>query len=196
MRVRCFVFRERAVTRTLILNTDFSPLTFVSDKRAIVLVYIGRAEIVDMGGRKSLWDDEYFTSPGKNPGELVMFPVPATIKMFERVNKKRQTKPRCFRKKDVFMRDAFKCQYCTVQLTWETVTIDHVIPTSRGGGTNWFNCVTACKHCNKRKANRMSEEVEMHPLKKPVEPTYVNVWEAPRAQVWHEDWTELTGTST
>jgi 5-methylcytosine-specific restriction endonuclease McrA len=63
------------------------------------------------------------------------------------------------------------CQYCAEALTTETYSLDHVIPRSRGGTSDWDNIVSACKDCNFEKANRTPEEAGMRLLQKPVEPS-------------------------
>ncbi len=166
--------------RALLLNKDYKPLHFVNDNDAITLFYKGRAEIVSgMDGKPSVWD-EVFSSPSTSIN------VPATMRLLTYVNK-RWRQPR-FRKKVLFNRDDWRCQYCSNKLSWEQVTIDHVMPSSRGGTTSWKNCVTACKPCNKRKANKTPEEAGMRLLQKPIAPHAIHFWNALKSNVWHADW--------
>lgn len=166
--------------RALLLNADFAPLHFVSDFDAITLFYKGRVEVVDgMSGKPSLWD-ETFNSPS------TIIRIPATLRLLKRVNKK--WKPPRFRKRVLFNRDNWKCQFCGEKLSPSLVTIDHVMPSSRGGPTSWQNCVTACKGCNKRKANKTPEEAGMKLISKPGMPSALHFWDAMRSSVWHEDW--------
>lgn len=166
--------------RALLLNSDFTPLHFISDMDAITLYYKGRAEVVsNMDGSPSVWD-ETFNSPSTT------IKVPATMRLLKRVNK-RWKAPR-FRKKVLFNRDGWRCQFCGLKLNWETITIDHVMPSSRGGGTTWHNCVAACKPCNKRKANRTPDEAGMKMLKPPAMPTSLHFWDAMKSSDWHDDW--------
>lgn len=166
--------------RALLLNADYSPLHFVSDFDAITLFYKGRAEVIHgMDGKLSEWD-ETFNSPSTK------IRVPATMRLLKRVNKR--WKPPRFRKKVLFNRDGWKCQFCSVKLNWENITIDHVMPSSRGGGTTWMNCVAACKPCNKRKANKTPEEAGMRLLTKPAYPSALHFWDALRSDAWHPDW--------
>lgn len=166
--------------RALLLNTDFSPLHFISDFDAITLFYKGRAEVIDgMDGKKSEWD-ETFNSPSTS------IRVPATMRLLKRVHKK--WKPPRFRKKVLFNRDNWQCQFCGTKLNWENITIDHVMPSSRGGQTSWMNCVAACKPCNKRKANKTPEEAGMRMLQRPAMPSALHFWDALKSSVWHRDW--------
>lgn len=171
--------------RALLLNTDYSPLHFVSDIDAIILFYKGRAEVVrSMDGNLSEWDDT-FNSPSTT------IRVPATMRLLELPHRKRVNKkwkhPR-FRKKVLFNRDNWSCQFCGCKLNWETVTIDHVMPSSRGGQTSWLNCVAACKPCNKRKADKTPDEAGMPLLTKPAYPSALHFWDAMRSNAWHRDW--------
>lgn len=177
------------MTRALLLNADWSPLHFISDEKAVILVFKGRAEPISVSGdgQLSLWSSMSFTSAGPVlNGPPVDHAVPATLRLLNQVKKKWKA-PR-FRKKVLFNRDDWKCQYCTRQLSWDTVTIDHVMPSSRGGGTTWQNCVTACKSCNKHKANKTPEEAEMRLVKAPSVPTSLHFWDAMRSNANHPDW--------
>lgn len=166
--------------RALLLNSDWTPLHFLSDIDAIILFYKGRAEVVSSSdGKPSVWS-ETFNSPS------TVIHVPATMRLLKRVTRK--WKPPRFRKKVLFNRDDWKCQYCSKKLMWETITIDHVLPSSRGGQTSWTNCVAACKLCNKNKANKTPEEAQMKLLKKPVFPSSLHFWDAMKSSVWHPDW--------
>jgi 5-methylcytosine-specific restriction endonuclease McrA len=169
------------VKRALLLNSDYSPLHFVSDTDAIILFYKGRAEVVPSSttGLPSEWD-EVFNSPSTS------IRVPATMRLLRRVNKK--WKPPRFRKKVLFNRDGWKCQYCGTKLNWQTIEIEHILPSSRGGQTTWLNCVSACKSCNKRKANKTPEEAGMRLLKKPANPSSLHFWDALKTDCWCSDW--------
>jgi 5-methylcytosine-specific restriction endonuclease McrA len=166
--------------RALLLNADFTPLRFISDCAAITLYYKGRAEVIDgLDGKPSQWDEE-FRSPSTS------IHIPATMRLYKRVHKK--WRPPRFRKKVLFNRDDWRCQYCNVKLNNDSITIDHVMPSSRGGLTSWLNCVSSCKSCNKRKADKTPEEAGMKILKRPATPTSLHYWDVYRSNVWHADW--------
>jgi len=166
--------------KALLLNADYTPLHFISDARAFSLVFKGRAEILDMGGKPSVWGDEVFRTPN------ISFNVPATIRLLQRINRK--WKPPRFRKKAIFNRDDWRCQYCQTELHRSNITIDHVQPRSRGGASSWKNCVASCKSCNRIKANKTPNEAGMPLLKQPVEPTPFHFFDAARGNNWHDDW--------
>ncbi len=150
----------------LALNSSFEPLTMVPLRRALRLVIDGKAEIVEA-------DDERLVR-----SERMSLPRPAVIRLKAFVHV-----PRRFRRQVtntfLFARDQYQCQYCgrlsTELRPRETLTRDHVIPISRGGGNDWTNVVTACSPCNTRKADHMPREIGMFPLHAPVEPHFVHL---------------------
>lgn len=75
-----------------------------------------------------------------------------------------------FNSANLFKRDEHTCQFCSDQP--KRLTIDHILPRSRGGATNWENCVTACSPCNSRKADRLLAEAGMRLRRKPSKPTW------------------------
>jgi 5-methylcytosine-specific restriction endonuclease McrA len=181
------------VPRALLLNADWTPMHFVSDWRAVRLLMPDihgkiRAEVVHdfTTGEAAFWE-EAFTSPGATPdAPLKSLQIPATLRLRKYVHK-RWKAPR-FRKKVLFNRDGWKCQYCATKLGWHNIEIEHVMPSSRGGATSWLNCVSACKSCNKRKANKTPEEAGMLLLKKPSVPTPLHFWDALKSDSWHSSW--------
>lgn len=90
---------------------------------------------------------------------------------------------RCTRK-NVLLRDQYQCQYCGVKCRPGVITIDHVVPRSRGGKTTWTNVVAACHNCNRKKGNRSLEKSGMKLARAPQRPS------------WKELTFELTGDGT
>jgi 5-methylcytosine-specific restriction endonuclease McrA len=162
--------------KVLLLNANWVPLHFISDTRALILLMKEKAEIVDMGGHVSLWNNIIVRSASKS------HPVPATIRLLNRVNC--VWKPSRFRKAILFERDRWECQYCGTKVRRDSATIDHVLPKSRGGATSWENCVTACKKCNKKKADLTPSEASMRLAKRPRAPKF-RMWSV---GTWHDDW--------
>jgi 5-methylcytosine-specific restriction endonuclease McrA len=145
-----------------------------------MLLIKGRVEVVNPNGSTPSEWNEYFTfGNGK-------IKVPATLRLLNRVHKKWKV-PR-FRKKVLFNRDSWSCQYCGKKLTNDTAELEHVLPSSRGGATSWLNCVAACTPCNKFKANKTPDEAGMKLIKKPSIPTALHFWDLHRSNVWHNDW--------
>lgn len=92
--------------------------------------------------------------------------APAVLKM------KKYVKPRVHRgvrlcRENIFLRDGHSCQYCSKKLALRDLTLDHVFPLSRGGGTSWENLVSACHPCNRKKGNRTPDEARMPLLSRP-----------------------------
>jgi 5-methylcytosine-specific restriction endonuclease McrA len=77
-----------------------------------------------------------------------------------------------FSRRNLFYRDNFRCQYCGVRTSTDNLSIDHVIPRSRGGLSTWTNCVLACHDCNVRKGNRTPHEASMRLSRSPAQPRW------------------------
>lgn len=140
----------------LVLNQDYSPLTICSLQRAFLLVYLDKAELLDHVEGKSL------RSISQN------YPYPSVIRILEY----RHVPYRgvVLTRYNLFKRDNYECQYCG---STKDLTLDHLIPKSKGGKSSWTNLVTACKHCNSKKGDYRPEEVGMTLSKKPVKPSYL-----------------------
>lgn len=167
--------------RVLLLNADYVALNFISDHRAVLLMFKGRAEVIhNMDGKRSIWPNTFFAAPNN------AYEVPATLRLLKRVNRK--WKPPRFRKKVLFNRDDWTCQYCNTKLTWSNIEVEHIMPSSRGGQTSWTNCVAACKPCNKKKANQTPDEAGMKLLSNPTVPNALHFWDISKNNSWHDDW--------
>jgi 5-methylcytosine-specific restriction endonuclease McrA len=91
-----------------------------------------------------------------------------------------------FSRRNVARRDHQTCQYCGAQPGWESITVDHVVPRSRGGTSSWTNCVAACVACNARKADRTPEQAGMKLRRRPARPDWKPLYAARAARV--ESW--------
>ena len=141
--------------KVLVLNNTFEPLHVCSARRAVILLFTGRAERVEDSGR-------IIRSPS------VLFVIPAVIRLHRYV-KRPASSAISFNKKNILKRDAHTCQYCG-RNGGERMTIDHVIPRSLGGRTVWENVVSACRDCNLKKGNKPLHEASMALLRKPSRP--------------------------
>lgn len=139
----------------LVLNQNYEPLNVCNVKRAFVLVDRGKAEILENGRG-------YLHSP------TALYEIPSVIRLVYLIRRPRPQGR--LTRRDVFLRDKFKCQYCGQHT--RDLTLDHVMPRHRGGPHDWDNVVAACKGCNHRKAGRTPEEARMNLLKEPYRPTY------------------------
>jgi 5-methylcytosine-specific restriction endonuclease McrA len=106
--------------------------------------------------------------------------------MLKQMQRRRQ-KPR-FSKANLYVRDLYTCQYCNTPYTKHNLTLDHVLPISKGGKTSWTNIVAACGPCNTRKSNR----THMKPVKPPYAPDYYELVDKRKQlemNVAHHSWT-------
>lgn len=145
--------------KVLILNQTFEPLQVCTARRAIILLFTGKAERVEDSQR-------LIRSPS------TAFVIPLVIRLQHFIRK--PIHPTIsFNKKNILKRDAYTCQYCG-RNSGERMTIDHVVPRSQGGRTIWENVVSACRACNLKKGSRRPGEAGMVLLRKPARPHSVS----------------------
>ena len=142
--------------KILVLNFSYEPLKFCSARHAITMVFGGRAEELESAGY-------IVQTPSTN------FPLPAVLRVLQMIRRNRK-KELSFSRKNILRRDNYTCQYCGTSNN--SLTVDHVVPKSRGGKTNWMNIVVACKTCNLKKGNRTPFEVDMQLRQLPRKPDY------------------------
>ena len=174
---------------TLVLNRNWQPIGVASVARSLVMVWNETARIVDPADYSlHSWEDwtRFRPAEGEPCIRTVQFEikVPEVISLSRYDRLHRRTVP--FTRRNLFRRDRFTCQYCGATPGSSELTIDHVLPKSRGGPTNWDNCVLACVRCNHRKANRTPEEVRMPIRRLPVQPQWNPVYTARHIRV--ESW--------
>lgn len=139
----------------LVLNTDYTPITVTSQIRGFNLVYKGKAEIIIKGNNPIFAGEKAFDRPSViRLFKYVLFP-------YKRITLSRH---------NIYRRDNFKCLYCGSK---EDLTLDHLIPKSRGGLNTWTNLVTCCFKCNVIKADRLLEETNMSLKYKPFKPNHL-----------------------
>lgn len=162
----------------LVLNASYEPLHVISLRRAMVLLLKEKAEIVEAAERKlQTMQREY--------------PLPLVIRLVTYIRiPRRLTLP--LNRRNVFIRDEYTCQYCGRQPGRASLTMDHLIPRSRGGGLTWENIVTACVHCNQKKGNRLPEECGMHLRRAPFRPRYMAIAFLAEARD-HDVWAKYIG---
>ena len=131
--------------QVLVLNASFEPLNVCTVRRAHVLVFKGKAEVLEaLGQRLHSASDTY--------------PWPHVIRLTAYVRVPRRVQRKISRRA-LFARDGWRCVYCGDGTS--RLTLDHVVPRSRGGESVWENVVTACGPCNLRKGDRLLEETHM-----------------------------------
>jgi 5-methylcytosine-specific restriction endonuclease McrA len=136
----------------LVLNNAFEPINICSVKRAMVLVMKGAAVVQE--------NHEQWLRTAK-----LNLPVPSVVRLLRYRSVPRHS--RSVSRKNIFIRDGHACQYCGSVLPSLRLTLDHVIPRSRGGRSEWQNLVTCCYPCNNRKGNLTPEEAGMILRKRP-----------------------------
>ena len=143
--------------QVLVLNASYEPLNVTTVRRAHVLVFKGKAEVI-----------EHLEHPLRSATDT--YPWPHVIRLVTYVSVPR-TVQRKISRRALFARDGWRCVYCGTSTG--RLTLDHVIPRSRGGDSVWENVVTSCAPCNLRKGNRLPEEVSMELRAPPRQPAPV-----------------------
>jgi len=144
------------MSNCIVLNTDYTFLNTVNWQRAVCLVVKGKVEVL-----------KYTDKIIVNAERTIEMKIPAVIKLLKAIRSLYRNRVP-FSKRNVMVRDGFSCLYCG---STESLTIDHVLPVSRGGKSNFENCVAACKDCNAKKENRTPSEAKMYLRKQPYAPT-------------------------
>jgi 5-methylcytosine-specific restriction endonuclease McrA len=137
----------------LVLNQSYEPLTVCRARRALVLIFQGKAEMLEngMGFVHTIRD---------------MVPIPSVIRLGQMV--KRPRRARKMTRYEIFNRDRYTCQYCGEES--RHLTLDHVMPRFRGGQHTWENVVSSCAACNRKKAGRTPKEANMKLGRQPAQP--------------------------
>jgi len=165
----------------LVLNSDYEPLNVCNLRRAIILVYLGKADILHAR------DEELAVAGLLNPGlegagiysdastrsmlasvDGEVIATPSVVKLRHHV--KRPLPELKLSRRSVFARDNFTCQYCGSQ--GKDLTIDHVVPKRYGGGMHWDNLVACCRRCNTKKGDKSPEKAGMKLMRQPRRPRY------------------------
>lgn len=161
----------------LVLNYDYTPLNVTSLRRGFVLVDKGKAEILRE------YENPIVTTVGN-------FVRPLIIRLLRYINYHKKKDLKMSRLK-IYQRDGYKCIYCG---THKKLTIDHVMPKSRGGLNTWENMVTCCFDCNSKKGNKTPQEAGMKMSVKPYKPSVFSELVVGKAsKIWEEFKLELFG---
>ncbi|HEV2972509.1 MAG TPA: HNH endonuclease [Pirellulales bacterium] len=177
---------------TLVLNRNWQPVNVASVARALVLVWNDSARVVDPDDyRLYTWADWSTIAPCE--GDLFIRAVRQRLRVPEVIAlagyDRLPSAAVSFSRRNIFKRDHYACQYCGAQPGSEELSLDHVVPRSRGGQSSWENCVLACIACNKRKADRMPQQAGMKLRKLPVRPTWKPMYARDSARI--ESWSRF-----
>jgi len=137
----------------LVLNQNYEALNVCRVRRAVVLLYRGKAEMLENG-------------TGFIHSASYDFPVPSVIRLAYMI--KRPWLERKLTRLEVFNRDQYICQYCSKET--RQLTLDHIIPRHLGGEHTWENVVSACIPCNRHKAGKTPEQAGMKLIRPPSVP--------------------------
>ncbi len=165
--------------RVLVLNRLWQPIQTCSVRRAIRLLCLGHAQVVQTDG-EARYRTHDFMSWVEHSADHLAEEVIRTVKLAFRVPKiivlsiydRLPRKDVKFTRHNVFLRDKFTCQYCGTTFPERELNLDHVIPRDKGGKTNWENIVTSCVRCNTRKGNKDPHEANMRLLRAPRPPRW------------------------
>ena len=164
--------------KVLLLNSDYRALRFVTWERALRLMSREKVDIV------SHWEDTIIRSID---GKIIL---PSTLRLKNHVRYYRKG-PLKFSKLLIKKRDRFTCQYCG-ETRRSSLTIDHVIPKSKGGKNTWKNLVTCCQRCNTKKDSLSPAEAGLKLRYKPYRPTYLQFLRRVNGS-FHNDWLAYLG---
>lgn len=167
--------------QVLVLNASYEPLNVTTVRRAHVLVFKGKAEVL-----------EQLEEPLRSASDTYPWPHVIRLVTYVRVPRAIQRK---ISRRALFARDNWRCVYCGT--TAGRLTLDHVVPRSRGGDSVWENVVTSCAPCNLRKGNRLPGEVamELHYVPKPPTPVLFIRLAAPRIPAGWQPYLAAFGTA-
>ena len=160
----------------LVLNQNYEPLNVCNVRRAIVLVFDGKAEVLEAY-------DFALRSASRE------YASPSVIRLVHMIKRPR---PRVkLTRKEIFIRDEHTCQYCGRRSS--DLTLDHIHPRSRGGQHTWLNLVSACRSCNHRKGGKSLAEARMQLRRQPFEPkpgAYYTIERRVESGI-HPDWAKF-----
>jgi 5-methylcytosine-specific restriction endonuclease McrA len=157
----------------LVLNATYEPINVCTVRRAAVLLLKDKAELVEHGQLELR-------------SERTQMPRPLVIRLVTFVKVPRDTHRRKITRRAVFARDNWTCQYCGAR---SNLTVDHVIPRSKGGTSEWTNIVASCAPCNRRKGDHLPAQANMHPKNTPRAPSstvFIHVASPRIPQAWRQ----------
>jgi len=142
----------------LMLNQNYEPLTICSARRAIVLLFQGKAEMIE-------------TADGLKIRTVTKsYSLPSVVRLWQ--YRRVPFRHIMLSRKNIITRDGHRCQYCGTGKG--SMTIDHIVPRKLNGGDTWENMVCACIKCNNKKGDRTPDQARMTLIRKPTRPSHIN----------------------
>ncbi len=183
--------------RTLVLNRSWSAIATTTVKNALRLVYTGAAKAI-RPDTYEVHGFESWTDLAVQSGEPCIRTVALKIRVPEVILLTRYngmpSPSAVFTRRNLYKRDGNTCQYCGVRPGTHELSIDHVLPRSRGGLSSWENCVLACVRCNRRKGDRLPHEANLKLLSRPRVPKWNPILEISLGRV-RSSWEKFVSDS-
>jgi 5-methylcytosine-specific restriction endonuclease McrA len=172
-------------TYTLVLNRNWLAIGVTTVRHAMSLIFGDTARAIHPETFE-IHDFDSWSDLGVADGEpcirtvslKIKVPEIIVLRIFDGLPRRRVV----FSRRNIFRRDQYMCQYCGAKPGSGALTIDHLVPRSRGGKSTWGNCVLACLRCNTKKGNRPLVEAGMRLLKQPSEPAWIPYFSIPITQ--------------
>ncbi len=166
---------------TLILNRSWQAVAVSTAARSLVKVYRGAAHVVDPNDYQLYDWNDWAALPAAAEEVMITTPyfqlrAPEVVVLSHYDCAPDATVS--FSRRNLFRRDQFTCQYCGKRPGSDDLTVDHVVPRSRGGASCWENCVLACVKCNRRKADKSPAQARMPLLRQPKKPRWKPIYAA------------------
>ena len=178
--------------KVLVLNRSWVAVNVATVRRALTLVYQDVARIVAPDDYSTYdFDGWVEASQAAKTGRRIHAPsfslcVPEVIVLS--VFNSRFSKEVCFSRRNIFERDENTCQYCGRKFERSELTLDHVVPRSRGGSSTWTNIVVACLKCNIRKGDRLPNELSLKLLRTPIKPQWATRVGVKLGRIYKPSW--------
>lgn len=142
----------------LLLNASYEVMGVIPWERAVTLDFLGKVDVL-----------ESYDIPVSSPSLTIQMPSVVRLRKYARQERRAR-----FSRANVYRRDGYCCQYCGKSFSGVELTLDHVLPRSKGGKTDWTNIVSACRPCNAHKADRTPEQARMTLRSMPTRPVSVD----------------------
>jgi 5-methylcytosine-specific restriction endonuclease McrA len=183
-------------TPVLVLDKQYHPVKIITAKEAVHALFSEEEKVKVLDSTYTTYTIDEWIEYSKMVEQKTLpvihsvnvdFIVPEVIVLPNYLRKPQHGKKLRYSRASIFKRDGHACQYCGGVKPRNELTVDHIIPKSRGGRSNWLNITTACKPCNWKKADRTPDEAGMKLLSTPRIPTWKDSLELP-ANFKHDVW--------
>lgn len=174
----------------LVLNRSYLPIHVTSVRRAFSLIYQGIARVVDEQYQTFNFDQWSQLAVARDSDGIgtgrgrIRVPRVIVLIAFDRVPRRHVR----FSRINIFARDSFTCQYCGAHRPKSELNLDHVIPRSLGGRSEWGNVVCSCLNCNRRKGGRTPQQAGLRLRRRPTRPRWTPLVNLMVSSVRHKEW--------